>query len=666
MSYTCVFTSTSIVPTNSDRKNGWVTSVSFTKTSGTLPSTGSVLKKITMEWSNVSIYATRSPYVDFSYGRFYFSNSSGAHSGSVSAASSNILNFTGGNIDFTVGGGGSSTSNVLNVRSNCVVTLTVIWEARTASTGTLTSTTGMQGGTIGLTIKPVDSAFTHKVVWSRDSSHSTTQNINAGVTTTTLTVPTSWPVGSATCKLTTYLNGAQVGSEQSYTWSVVVDPTQTYPTAGSLAVALQQSSYVPSSWNVYVQGYSKAKLTLSGYAAGTSASISKIELALGSLSQSGASATFTTGEIAQTGQITGSAKVTNSFGNSASTTAAAITVYPYESPKVVSIIAFRCLQNGTPNDFGTYIAITASAEFSSVNGKNSLASFQMQYRVKDTGSWSSGIAIQSGVQNIVSAGLRTDGTIYEVRVTAIDAIQNLSRTSTTKSAIVLTSECVLFFRDGGLNVSVGTQGTHENAIDINENWHIYHGDKQLDGVVPVDRGGTGQTTVAGARNALGLGNTAGALPIANGGTGATSVAGARNALGLGNTSGALPIANGGTGAANAADARSNLGITPANIGAAASSHNHSASNINSGTLNAARLPFKVQYGTVTLSGALWSTVSLSGFSSTPMVLVAYTDDAASSGLNVLKTRNRSTTRFDVCMAGSGSGSRAVCWLAIGT
>ena len=37
------------------------------------------------------------------------------------------------------------------------------------------------------------------------------------------------------------------------------------------------------------------------------------------------------------------------------------------------------------------------------------------------------------------------------------------------------------------------------------------------------------------------------LPIANGGTGATTVAGARNALGLGNTSGALPIANGGTG-----------------------------------------------------------------------------------------------------------------------
>ena len=113
----------------------------------------------------------------------------------------------------------------------------------------------------------------------------------------------------------------------------------------------------------------------------------------------------------------------------------------------------------------------------------------------------------------------------------------------------------------------------------------------------ISDGGTGATTAAGARNALGLGNTSGALPIANGGTGsqtaaaayaalgggaagkldtvdvahggtgATTVAGARNALGLGNTSGALPVANGGTGSQTAAAARSALGITPTAIGA---------------------------------------------------------------------------------------------------
>ncbi|MGB8455143.1 MAG: hypothetical protein WCD89_22785 [Anaerocolumna sp.] len=51
------------------------------------------------------------------------------------------------------------------------------------------------------------------------------------------------------------------------------------------------------------------------------------------------------------------------------------------------------------------------------------------------------------------------------------------------------------------------------------------------GTLPILRGGTGQTTAAGARNALGLGNTTGALPVANGGTGATSAAAALSALG---------------------------------------------------------------------------------------------------------------------------------------
>lgn len=55
--------------------------------------------------------------------------------------------------------------------------------------------------------------------------------------------------------------------------------------------------------------------------------------------------------------------------------------------------------------------------------------------------------------------------------------------------------------------------------------------------------------------------------IVNGGTGATTVAEARNNLGLGNTDGALPVANGGTGAFDASTARANLGITPKNIGA---------------------------------------------------------------------------------------------------
>lgn len=77
-------------------------------------------------------------------------------------------------------------------------------------------------------------------------------------------------------------------------------------------------------------------------------------------------------------------------------------------------------------------------------------------------------------------------------------------------------------------------GVTAEQVGASATGHKHSASDVTSGTLPINRGGTGQTTAAGIRNALGLGNTTGALPIANGGTGATTRADAiKNLLSLG-------------------------------------------------------------------------------------------------------------------------------------
>lgn len=667
-----VYKSNALSGNYTKRIGGSVTFSGFSLYSGSAPPAGSSVTSVDLIFSKVSTWGSRS--LDCTYGSIDFS--SGLNGSTLNETmydvSSSIINFSGGSVTFIVSGSASS-SDIISFRDGCTCSIVINYSSSSASTGDLSSTSVAQGGQISLNINSADDSFTHKVSWEDSIGATITHSIAEGVYYDSITVPTSWALGTAKVTLETYFGSERVGSARSYTFTVTVDPSTITPTPGTLSVALVQSPYVPSDWgNVYVQGYSRCKLTLTGSSPGAGLSYQSIDLKVGSQSQSTSDKTeFTSNVIREYGTVTCSASVTNSNGIKRTADSKTITVNAYNAPVINTCTAFRCSSNGEPTDKGQYIGIRVIVTVSSISGKNGLQSLKAQYAEKGSTTWSSAVAVSNNGTTVIS-GVLDIGKKYQVKLIAVDKIQNLEGSSTTQTVEALTTSHVIYCADGGINVCFGCEdSTTQNAVIISKDWKLYHGTTELTGTVPIERGGTGATSLKTARKNLGLGDSENVLPIANGGTGADSVKIARKNLGLGETDGAVPVANGGTGATSATAARTNLGITLSNLGAAPATHSHSASDISSGTLAKARLPYKFAYGSKTVSGVSWSTVDISsaGFTQTPGICC--TVGGGASAINgsydlSVKTRNEGTDSFDVCIVGSsGSGSRTIRYICVG-
>lgn len=645
----CVFQTAYISGTNQDKKRGGVVTGSFYHVSsmGALPPAGSKIQSVSVYFSNINIYTTVAAGFSTVYGSMSLALRDGAQTVSMTGISSSLVNFTGGDIAFTVTGGGSSSSGVLNVREGSYIEITINYVTSSASTGSLSSSSVYPGNEITLYINPASSDFSHKVRWYRGSGYANEYELAAGITETTITIPSSWPTGSATVTLYSYYDGGLVGSN-AYSFTIAVNPSTIYPSPGTLAVSLVQSSYIPSGWGLFVKGYSRAKLVLSGATPGSGAAYKSIALACGSQSQSTASTTsFTTAELQETGIIACTAKVTNSSGNAASASAVNITVYDYHEPIFAVVSAFRCTADGTPSDSGAYFGVTANVNIASVNGKNSLISLQARYAVQGTTSWSTAAAITNGSTTIIGGGATSNST-YQVQVIAIDAVQNLRNTNSNATVTALTSEHVIYCMDGGLNVSFGMEGTRQNAVEINPSWGLYHGDTRLDGTVTIERGGTGATSAEVARKNLDAA--------------ATQHQHAMSDI----SSGVLPLERGGLGTSDPATARETLQITPASIGAAAAEHSHNL-NALSGSVSASQLPYKFAMGMATINGDSSITITFSGFSSVPYIVACYCSSSGNwSGDNgAIKIHSRTTSSAQIVVGGNWSSDREICWIAIG-
>ena len=322
-------------------------------------------------------------------------------------------------------------------------TLTTI--PRTSSF-TVTPSSVDAGNSVTIKITPASSSFSHT---AEISFYGQTLSLDfpAGTTQKTATIPMNWLYqmtsavsGSATVLVTTKNGGTTIGSTTAPL--TIRAPASVVPTIGDLVITRIDNG-VPADWGVYVQGYSKAKIQITGAAGAYGSTVRSYSINSSGFSASGQEATA--GPITQSGTVDFWGTIIDSRMRSAVLTKS-IQVEPYSRPFFTSTPAvIRSNASGAEDTNGEYIAITAAWDYS-LKDKNTCAG---AYRITPVSGSASELTgtLTNGTQTVVPA---SSDYSWTVSITLTDALSSSPYTAT-----VPTGSTLMDFRSGGKGIAIG-------------------------------------------------------------------------------------------------------------------------------------------------------------------------------------------------------------------
>ena len=646
-------------------------------------------------------------------GSFYGNYTSYYITGSLFTAMANYI--AAGNNSFTIYNPYASASshgysfNYLQWES---VVITVTYE-EAVSQPTVSSSSVNLGSAVTIYTNRQSSATTHTIsYWFGNTSGAIATNVGASVSwTPPLSLASQIPnATSGICTITcnSFVNGTLTGT-RTCTLTLNV-PSSVVPSISSVTIE-DTNSTVASRIEAYVKSLStlSVEITAAGIYGST---ISSYRTSLDGLTYTAASFTASK-KLSAAGEMTMTVTVTDSRGRTATYTTT-FTVLDYATPSIRQFSAERCNSDGSAAQLdSTKVRYSFQGSVTALNNKNGL-SCVVYYKLKSATAWTQAESMAITSYNLSATNkllTQTFDTLYsyDLKVRLTDYFYYVEQ-----SVSIGTKGVILDFLADGTGVGIGKVAETSGYIECG--WPL-----KLSSPLAIAYGGTGATTAAAAIAALGGVKKTGdmmtgnltiqsslypslyLIPTYNSTTnrtvfegsyvGASSFAAWEDSTGnnrrmlevrtkayqssldyavmlrvadVGTWSNyrifhagmptGVPVANGGTGATTAAAARSNLGA-------------NNASNLLTGTLPAARLPFKFAYGSTTINGssATYVDYSSAGFTSTPVVLVTYSTTGSNwSGDNgAIKVHSKTTTYCYIVVGGNFSTSRAVDWFAFG-
>ena len=383
---------------------------------------------------------------------------------------------SGGTIDLTgrVKGNGSfsllfrKTANSAGSQSNVYfsgITITIDY-TNPISTFSLDKTTLDAGTALGVTINRIDSSYTHRVTFAFGGRSYTATGVG---TSTSYTIPVAWldqipnAVSGTGVVTVETLNSAGTSMGSVSASFTLTAGSGVVPTVGTITATLLDGLD-----GLYIQGHSKCRVAVSGYTAGTGATVASVLI-----SGNGGSAwadNLTSGLLRTAGTVTFTVTVKDSRGREASGSIS-ITVEAYTDIAITGRTALRCLSDGTVSRTKGKSAKLGCSYAMTAVGSNA-ATVRVYWRVFGENAWTeiTGWDSASGYTAVALTDAVALDKRYEIRFAVADKVSLAEQT-----AVIAPGSVFMVWSKIRNAFGFGAYPTGEKQVAIAEDWRLVLG-----------------------------------------------------------------------------------------------------------------------------------------------------------------------------------------------